>query len=196
MGKRVVETFDLGEYVFEEVEEMLPLEGDRKTVFVPKMTDDVIAQILPNPFPIIFQGLSARYGEDEFRRIETPLSETYRGEALGHILRAFADQHGEEVWDIAGRAMYDLGRQRAQLIQKVINIDPEDARSVGRIFDCEDTLSGIKGCWIETGKKRAVKREFVCPAAGMLCMIPEFCVKVATNWRLAHSTISVSGSRH
>jgi len=180
MRERVIEKFDHGEYVFQEVEEMLPLGGDRKTVFVPKMTDGVILQILPNPFPNIFQGLSDRYGKDEFGRIERHLSEKYgEGAAFGHILRAFADQYGGEVWEISAETMYDWGCQRAQLMKKVMNIDPEDARSVGRVFDCEDTLSGIKGEWIETGKKRAVKREFVCPAAGMLCVAPEFCSKVA-----------------
>jgi len=193
MGQRVLEKFDHGEYIFEAVEEMLPLGGDRRTIFVPQMADDVISQILPNPFPEIFQALSERYGKDEFGRIEREISEKYGTGDFGNILRAFAEHYGAEVWEIAGQAMYDWGRQRARLMQQVMNIDAEDARSVGRVFDCEDTLSGIKGEWIETGKKRAVKREFVCPAAGMLCGIPEFCSKVA--YRLEMGTLENMGVR-
>jgi len=57
MGKKVVEKFDHGEYVFEEVEEMLPLGEDRETVFVPKIDDSLVLQLLPNPGPLILEGL-------------------------------------------------------------------------------------------------------------------------------------------
>ena len=45
MGRKVVERFDHGEYVFEEVVEMLPLGEDRETVFVPKIDDSLIDQL-------------------------------------------------------------------------------------------------------------------------------------------------------
>ena len=41
--------------------------------------------------------------------------------------------------------------------------DIKDARCVGRIFDLEDNGLGIRGEWVETGKRRAVKREYECP---------------------------------
>ncbi len=179
MGRKVVERFDHGEYVFEEVVEMLPLGEDRETVFVPKIDDSLIDQLLPNPGPLILQGLLDKYGENEFKEVHEPLFEKYGELAFIYTLRSFADAHGEEVWEIAAAPLYEWGYHRGELIKKVMNIDPEDARSVGRVFDCEDTLSGIKGMWIEPGRKRAVKREFSCPAAEILCEIPEFCSKLA-----------------
>ena len=184
MGKKVFEKFDHGEYVFEEVEEMLPLGEDRETVFVPKIDGSLILQLLPNPGPLILKGLLDNYGENEFKRVHAPLSEKHGELAFTHTLRSFADDHGDEVWEIAASPLYEWGYNRGGLMMKVMNIDPEDARSVGRVFDCEDTLSGIKGRWIETDKKRAVKREFTCPAAGILCGIPEFCSKLAYQMEL------------
>ncbi len=184
MGEKVAEKFDHGEYVFKEVEEMLPLGEDRETVFFPKIDDSLIVQLLPNPGPLILQGLLDQYGEDEFKKVHGPLSEKHGDLAFTHTLRSFADAHGDEVWEIAGSPLHEWGYNRGELIKKVMNIDPEDARSVGRVFDCEDTLSGIKGRWIETEKKRSVKREFTCPAAGILCEIPEFCSKLAYQMEL------------
>lgn len=62
-----------------------------------------------------------------------------------------------------------------------MKIDPTDARSVGRILDLEDSTVGVKGEWVETGKKRAVKREFTCPFGAALSLCPDFCTRLISE---------------
>jgi predicted ArsR family transcriptional regulator len=95
---------------------------------------------------------------------------------LVEIMNALSERFGEEVWDVAQKAMYELGRQRATTMARTMKIDDlDDARYLGRIMDLEDNNSGIKGGWVETGKKRAVKREFSCPLAEPCEKNPRVC---------------------
>ncbi len=89
--------------------------------------------------------------------------------------------------------MYDLGYARGQSVAQTMKIDPEDARSVGRIFDLEDSGIGIKGEWVETGKKRAVKREYYCPFAAAVSACPDICERLFAA--IEHGTFDAIGVR-
>ena len=74
-----------------------------------------------------------------------------------------------------------------------MKIDPADARSLGRIFDLEDSRNGIKGEWVETGRKRAVKREYFCPLATGAEVCPEMCTRIAAA--VERGTLDALGAR-
>jgi predicted ArsR family transcriptional regulator len=158
MGKYVTERYDQGDYVCEWVNEVPPLGKDRKTIFVPDSS------------PI--RKLTSQ--------VEDALAQV-RGEGISlaaMIMSVITAKYGQEAWDDVEKMMYEYGRQRAPEFAKTMKIDPKDARSVGRIFDLEDSQYGIKGEWVETGKKRAVKREYYCPMAGGAMLCPEMCSRM------------------
>ncbi len=158
MSGNITEKYEHGEYNCEFVDKILPLGEDRKTIFVP---DSPMLQLPPQMEDV----LSAVRGEG------------FSMSAM--ILSVLATKYGDEVYDEIEKVMYDYGYGRAQEFGQIMNIDPNDARSVGRIFDLEDSQHGIKGEWVETGKKRAVKREYVCPLATGAMLCPELCTRVA-----------------
>ena len=157
MGKDIVEKNEHGDFICQWVDEIPPLGIDRKTVFAPPtpleklkdQMDEVVAQARADMFGL-----------------------------MAVVLSTLVEKYGEEVWEVAGKTMYDIGYQRGQEFSQMMKIDPQDARSVGRIFDLEDTGIGIKGEWVETGKKRAVKREFHCPVGAMSVVCPEICTRL------------------
>lgn len=165
MGRKVAEKHEHGEFICEWVEEMLPLGEDRKTIFVPAV-------------PVEIHLRQQTVGT---------------GAMLAAIMNSIAAKYGDEVWEVANKAMYDLGRRRGQRIVQTMKIDPEDARSVGRIFDLEDDGAGNKGEWVETGKKRAVKRELVCPMARSLSACPEVCERLFDAYE--KGTLDAVGAR-
>ncbi len=159
MGKHITEKQADGEFICEFVDEVLPLGKDRKTITVP----------LP---PV----------EKLKSQIDEMISHA-RNEGLmmaGMIMNVMTAKYGDEAWKEVEKVMYDYGYQRAKEIADGMKIDLHDARSVGRIFDLEDSQFGIKGEWVETGKKRAVKRELYCPSAGML-LCPEICTRIGVS---------------
>ncbi|NQT71638.1 MAG: hypothetical protein HQ553_02565 [Chloroflexi bacterium] len=160
MSDNVTERFEHGQYSCQWVDEVPLLEEDRTTVFVP-----------PSPL----QKLTSQ--------LEDLVSQV-RGEGFSMaamILSVLAARYGNEIYDEIEKVMYDYGYGRAQEFGQTMKIDPNDARSVGRIFDLEDTQNGIKGEWIETGKQRAVKREYFCPMATAATLCPEICTRVAAS---------------
>ncbi len=158
MGKYVTEKYEDGDFICEWVEEMPALEGDRKTAFVPP---------------------------SQTRKLTTQMEEALaevRGEMFSMaamIMGVLGAKYGEEAYEAVEQVMYDYGRGRAEEFGRTMKIDPKDARSIGRIFDLEDSQHDIKGEWVETGKKRAVKREYFCPMAGGAALCPEMCTRVA-----------------
>ncbi|MHB8896506.1 MAG: hypothetical protein ACYC99_15185 [Candidatus Geothermincolia bacterium] len=70
---------------------------------------------------------------------------------------------------------YQVGVDRAPLLLEGLRIDPDDARSLGRVLDYEDGLVGVKGVWTEECRGRAVKEERYCPGARELAACPEVC---------------------
>ena len=75
-------------------------------------------------------------------------------------------------------SFYQFGLDRAAMMQKYLQIDPNDARSLGRILDYEDGLGGVRGTWVEESKGKATKEERYCPIAKELEKCPEVCTKL------------------
>jgi hypothetical protein len=158
MSKHVSEKYQHGEFVCDWVDEVPPLGDDRKTIFVPSSS---MQELAPQMQDLLAQ---------------------VRGEMFSMsamIMCVMADKFGEAAWEAVEKVLYDYGRSRAEEFARIMKIDPADARSVGRIFDLEDSQHGIKGEWVETGKRRAVKREHVCPLASGAALCPEMCTRVA-----------------
>jgi predicted ArsR family transcriptional regulator len=148
LSQKVERKFDHGTYKAEFLEEMKPLGEERQTQFIPDTPPDKIASLAGRTLGIF----------------------------LSSIMNALSRRFGEEVWEVAKKAMYEVGRQRAPAMVRIMKIDDlKDARCLGRIMDLEDNNSGIKGEWIETGKKRAVKREYECPLALPCQESPKIC---------------------
>ncbi len=56
-----------------------------------------------------------------------------------------------------------IGRERSKFIKRKMNIDPNDAHSIGTYQDYEDPILGIEGYWQENGKNKAIRIETSCP---------------------------------
>ena len=158
MGKYVTEKYHDGDFICEWVDEVQPLGEDRKTIFVPSSPTQKLTSQL----------------EDLLSQVR---SEGFSMSAM--IMNVLAAKYGDAVWDEVEKVMYDYGYQRAKEFVEIMKIDPKDARSVGRIFDLEDSQYGVKGEWVETGRKRAVKREYFCPMAAGAMLCPEMCTHIA-----------------
>jgi predicted ArsR family transcriptional regulator len=148
MGRKVEMKFEQGTYKAEFVDEMKPLGEDRQTQFILDAPPEKLASLGGRTLGIF----------------------------LSKIMNALSERFGEEVWEVAKKAIYEVGRQRAATMVRIMKIDDlKDARCLGRIMDLEDNNSGTKGEWIETGKKRAVKREYECPLATPCQESPKIC---------------------
>ena len=148
MNRKVEKKLEQGTYQAEFVKEMKPLGKDRKTQFVPDAPPDKMAALGGRTMGIF----------------------------LAEIMNALSERFGEEVWEVARKAMYEVGRQRAATMVRTMKIDDlKDTRGLGRIMDLEDNNSGIKGEWVETGKKKAVKHEYLCPLARPCEKSPKIC---------------------
>ena len=148
MGRKVEKNFEQGTYSAEYVQDMKPLGADRKTQFIPDAPPEKIAALGGRTLGIF----------------------------LAEIMNALSEKFGEEVWDVAQKAMYEVGRQRATSMARTMKIDDlGDARYLGRIMDLEDNNSGIKGEWVVTEQKKAVKHEYSCPLAEPCEKSPKVC---------------------
>ncbi len=104
------------------------------------------------------------------------------------IVKAVAEEFGEKGWAIMQKAAEQFGRERAHILQEALSIDVNDARSLGKIFDFEDSLGGVKGEWVESSPARAKKNETKCGARHVYKDYPLFCERIL-YW-IARSTIS------
>jgi hypothetical protein len=156
-NKNVVEKSNKGSFICQWVDEVMPLGEDRKTIFVPapafaklhSQLDDVVAKTMADML-----GLTAM------------------------LMSVLAAKFGDGVWEATEEVMYNIGYQRGLEFASTMKIDVNDARSIGRIMDLEDSTTGVKGEWVETGKKRAVKHEFYCPFAETVALCPEICTRL------------------
>jgi len=155
--KNVVEKNEHGELICRWVDKVLPLGEDRKTIFVPTPG---LMKLQSQLEEVVAQARAEMCG------------------LLAVLMSTLAARYGDEMWEVAGETMYDIGYQRGAEFAETMKIDPTDARSVGHIFDLEDSTVGVKGEWVETGKKRAVKREFYCPFGTTLALCPEICTRL------------------
>lgn len=148
MSRKVERKYDQGTYKAEFVKQMEPLAKDRQTQFVPDAPPDKMAFLGGRTLGIF----------------------------LSSIMNSLSERFGEEVWEVARKAMYEVGRQRAETMVRTMKIDDlKDARCLGRIMDLEDNNSGIKGGWVETGRKKAIKHEYECPLGEPCKKSPKVC---------------------
>ncbi|HEY5493789.1 MAG TPA: hypothetical protein VIK15_04270 [Candidatus Anoxymicrobiaceae bacterium] len=104
---------------------------------------------------------------------EAPLRLTMLG--LTRLMPWLYRTRGEVGVKALQYVFYQVGVDRAQLLKQALDIDPNDARSLGRVLDYEDGLVGVRGIWTEEHMGRAVKEERRCPAAAELASCPEVC---------------------
>ncbi|MDD3719297.1 MAG: hypothetical protein PHP28_11620 [Actinomycetota bacterium] len=107
---------------------------------------------------------------------EAPIRLLMRG--LTRFLPALHDRFGERGVRALQYVFYRVGEDRAPVLREYLQIDPHDARSLGRVLDYEDGLAGVRGTWTEETKGRAVKEERYCPAARELTACPEVCTRL------------------
>ncbi len=71
------------------------------------------------------------------------------------------------------------GRFRGPRLARMLDVDPTDPRSLGRIQDWEDDLLGVTGHWCDEGAegetRGATKRETACPYADLAAEDTRFC---------------------
>jgi predicted ArsR family transcriptional regulator len=148
MERKIEKKYDQGTYNAEFVSKIPPLGEDRKTQIVFDLPPEKVAAIGGQTLALF----------------------------LAEIMEPLSKKFGDEVWEIAGKAMYEIGRNRAQTMAKAMKVeDLKDARCLGRIMDMEDHGCGIRGEWVETGKKKAVKHEYDCPMAEPIKKSPKVC---------------------
>ena len=71
--------------------------------------------------------------------------------------------------------MYQMGIDRSHILKDALNIDVNDARSLGRILDFDDGLCDVKGVWKMETKGKAIKVVSTCPMGRTLARCPEIC---------------------
>ncbi len=128
--------------------------------------------------------------------LELPIRVMGRG--LAWLLPALYRHFGERGVKRLQYVFYLAGLERARLIQEQLGIDPDDARSLGRVLDFEDGLVGVRGVWTEESKGRATKEERYCPMARELEKCPEVCTKLmvameAGTFKIINPDITVPG---
>jgi hypothetical protein len=104
---------------------------------------------------------------------EAPMRLMMRG--FTRLLPALYERYGERGVRALQYVFYRAGEERAPILLDELQIDPYDARSLGRVLDFEDGLVGVRGIWTEETRGRAVKEERYCPAARELEACPEVC---------------------
>ena len=92
MGRRVEKKYEHGTHIAEFVDEIPPLAEDRKTIFLPDTDiDKAIA-----------------------------LGGRTLGIMLASIMCPLAEKFGDEVWEVAKEAMYQIGRCRAASLARLM----------------------------------------------------------------------------
>ncbi len=107
---------------------------------------------------------------------EVPMRLVMRG--LARLFPLLYERFGERGTRALQYVFYRVGEDRAPILLEALEIDPYDARSLGRVLDYEDGLVGVRGIWTEETRGRAVKEERYCPAAGELAACPEVCTRL------------------
>lgn len=97
---------------------------------------------------------------------------------LTRLLPLLYRTRGEQGVKALQYLFYQVGVDRAPVMMSALDIDPFDARSLGRVLDFEDGLVGVRGIWTEETRGRAVKEERRCPAAAELASCPAVCTRL------------------
>ncbi|MBN2169637.1 MAG: hypothetical protein JW738_10370 [Actinobacteria bacterium] len=105
--------------------------------------------------------------------MEFPLKVMFK--SLATIFPLASQIFGENGTRAMQYVLYEAGRARGKLMLEALQIDPNDARSIGRVIDFEDGVGGVKGKWVDQTKGMATKEELYCPATKELESCPEVC---------------------
>jgi hypothetical protein len=97
---------------------------------------------------------------------------------LASLMPALYAKYGEQGVKALEFVFYQVGEDRGAAMREALQIDPRDARSLGRVLDFEDSMVGVRGVWTEETRGRAVKEERYCPAARELARCPEVCTSL------------------
>jgi len=108
--------------------------------------------------------------------LEAPMRLTMLG--LTRLLPWLYRTRGEAGVKALQYVFYQVGLDRAALLKECLEIDLNDARSLGRVLDYEDGMVGVRGVWTEECVGRAVKEERRCPASRELAACPEVCTRL------------------
>jgi len=103
------------------------------------------------------------------------------------MVKAVVDKFGKKGWAVLQKAAEQFGRERAQILKEALEIDINDASSLGKVFDFEDGLSGVRGEWVESSPNRAKKLETKCVPFNVYKDFPPYCEKLL-YW-IARATI-------
>lgn len=84
---------------------------------------------------------------------------------------------------------------RAERLARILEIDREDARDLGRIQDWEDRLLGVTGHWTVESKRCATKHETACPYADLAASDTRICTDLVHALETETFTKLVPGYR-
>jgi hypothetical protein len=129
----------------------------------------------------------AKDKEELMKSAKRAIVQGYAAKLPMMIVKAVAEEFGEKGWAVMQKASEQFGKERAQILKEALDIDVNDARSLGKVFDFEDGLSGIVGEWIESSAKRAKKLEKKCSPHYVYNDFPPYCEKIL-YW-IANATI-------
>jgi len=104
------------------------------------------------------------------------------------IVKNVVETFGDKGWGVLEKAAKEFAIYRTPMLKALVD-DPENARNLGKIFDFEDSLSGIKGNWEEHGTREAVKKEEKCIPSEVYREFPDYCGRFL--WIIVNETIKI-----
>ena len=89
------------------------------------------------------------------------------------LVKNVAETFGDKGWEALEKSAKEFAEYRVPAMRFLVD-DPENARSLGKVFDFEDNLGGLENEWIKTDAKDAIKIETKCPPAEIFKEYPRF----------------------
>ncbi|TET95891.1 MAG: hypothetical protein E3J29_06140 [Dehalococcoidia bacterium] len=98
-------------------------------------------------------------------------------ELLGQMSLALAERFGDEVWEICERVSTDIGRELAPAVRALLDLDPDDARSLTKAVDLTNLMLDISGEEVVFERGQVVRHERDCLLSKRLVEIgcPQYC---------------------
>ena len=104
------------------------------------------------------------------------------------LVKNVAEIFGDKGWQALDKSAKEFAEYRFPLMKFLVD-NPEDARSLGKVFDFEDNLGGLENEWIKSDAKDAIKIETKCPASEIFKEYPPYCGKFL--YAIARDTIQL-----
>ena len=104
------------------------------------------------------------------------------------MVKNVVEAFGDKGWDALEKAAKEFAEYRVPIMKFLVD-DPENARSLGNIFDFEDGMSGVKGQWVESEPKKALKTEESCAGCEVFKQYPDYCGRFL--WTIANETLKL-----